>query len=180
MESKRIKISQLGNETLIEILPIKDVLKTRLLFAWLLVWTLCGIIVFSQFFSNSSKEEKLMMAVWMAFWGYFEYKISLAYTWRKSGGEKILLAAESLTYEQYNGQKTSKKEFVIENISELQCYEFGKNNFSDSLQSSYWVKGNETVFFSYFGAKVGLGLQLTSTEAKQLYQTLHKWLKKRN
>ena len=62
-ETGRIKITQKEGETTLEILPIKDAFKSNLLFAWLLVWTLCGIIVFSQFFSNLSREEKLLMAV---------------------------------------------------------------------------------------------------------------------
>ena len=102
MLTGRIKITQKGNETIIEILPLRDAFKTRLLFSWLLVWTLCGILVFSQFFSNLSREEKLLMAVWMAFWAYFEYKISKVYVWRKNGSEKISITAESLTYSEIN------------------------------------------------------------------------------
>jgi hypothetical protein len=116
----------------------------------------------------------------MEFWVYFEYKISIAYAWRKNGSERITITNESLIYEQINGTKTAKKEYTLSNLSELKSYEFGKNNFSDSLQSSYWVKGNESVFFSHFAEKVGMGLQLKEQEAKQLCQVLQKALRRKN
>ena len=179
MNTSRIKINQQENETSIIIFPIKNVLKSRLLLAWLIVWTLCGIIAFSQFFSNMSKEEKLTMAIWMAFWVYFEYKISTAFTWRKSGYEKISVTNEQLTYCQFIGSKETKVEYLLDNITELKVYEFGKNHFSDSFQSSYWVQGNECILFTYFGAKKGMGLQLSKEESNQVFQAINKKLKKR-
>jgi hypothetical protein len=179
MNTSRIKINQQENETSISIFPIKNVLKSRLLLAWLIIWTLCGIIVFSQFFSNMSKEEKLAMAIWMAFWVYFEYKISTAFAWRKNGFEKIRVTNELLIYSKLIGSKETKTEYLLDNISDLQVYEFGKNHFSDSFQSSYWVQGNECIFFSYFGVKKGMGLQLSKEEANQVFQSINKKLKKR-
>lgn len=178
-KSNRLSISQREQALLIEIHPIQDKTKSNLLLAWLVVWTLCGILVFSQFFTNMSKEEKLLMAVWMAFWAYFEFKIGNAYLWRKNGKELISIDQDNLVYKQLVGQKTSTKSFLLDNISALSVYEFGKNNFSDSVQSSYWVKGNETVFFTHFGSKVGLGLQLNKEEATLLFQTIKKQLKKK-
>lgn len=177
--STRIGVSQREQSLTIEIHPIQDKTKSNLLLAWLLVWTLCGVLVFSQFFSNMSKEEKLLMAVWMAFWAYFEYKIGNAYLWRKSGKELISIDQENLIYKQQVGQKVNSKSFLLDNISELSVYEFGKNNFSDSVQNSYWVKGNETVFFMHFGSKIGIGLQLNKEEANQLFHLLKKQLKKK-
>ena len=115
----------------------------------------------------------------MAFWAYFEFKISSVYTWRKKGSEKIVINAESLTYIELHSSKPIKKEYYLENISDLELYEFGKNNFSDSFQSSYWVKGSETVFFKNFGAKVGMGFQLSKEEANQLYQVIQKKIKRK-
>ncbi len=175
----RVTITSTDGSSCIEIIPLRDSFKNNLLAAWLALWTLCGIIVFSQFFSSMSKEEKLLMAVWMAFWAYFEFKIGSAYLWRKNGSEKISIDAENLIYTRIVSKKEESKSYVIDNISDFQIYEFGKNSFSDSFQNSYWVKGNETVFFTYFAQKVGLGLQLTKTEATQLNQALTKALKRK-
>ena len=177
--NKRIQINQKENETVIEIAPINEASKATLLLVWLIVWTLCGIVVFSQFFSNLSKEEKLMMAVWMAFWAYFEYKISSVYVWRKNGKEKITLNNDSIIYSQIISGKETAKEYIIENISDLKTIEFGKNNFSESFQNSYWVKGNESVYFTHLSQKIGLGLQLNKDEAQQVLQAIAKRLKKK-
>lgn len=173
----RIQISSKEATTHIEINPVRDPLKTNLLVAWLIVWTICGIIVFSQFFSNMSREEKLLMAVWMAFWAYFEFKIGTAYLWRKSGVEHLSIDSEKLVYSRIVSGKAETKSYVTDTISNLAVYEFGKNSFSDSFQSSYWVKGNECVFFEYFGQKIGMGLQLNKEEATQLHKAIQKALK---
>lgn len=86
-----------------------------------------------------SEEEKLLMAVWMAFWAYFEYKIGNAYLWRKNGKEQISFDQNNIEYKRIIGKKITAKSFVIDNISDITIYEFGKNNFSDSFQNSYWV-----------------------------------------
>lgn len=173
----RIQVSAKDLTTHIEITPLRDPLKTNLLVAWLVVWTLCGIIVFSQFFSNMSREEKLLMAVWMAFWAYFEFKIGTAYLWRKSGVEHISIDSEKLVYSRIVSGKAETKSYSTDTISNLEVYEFGKNSFSDSFQSSYWVRGNESVFFTYFGQKIGLGLQLNLEEATLLYKAIQRAFK---
>ncbi len=175
----RLRISQSDASLNIEIIPYRDSFKSNLLFAWLLVWTLCGIIVFSQFFSNMSKEEKLLMAVWMAFWAYFEYKIGNAYLWRKNGKEQISFDQNNIEYKRIIGKKITAKSFVIDNISDITIYEFGKNNFSDSFQNSYWVIGNETVFITNFDVKSGFGLQLTKEDATRLLQAIKKFIKRK-
>ncbi|MBK9672075.1 MAG: hypothetical protein IPP56_13385 [Bacteroidetes bacterium] len=177
MKSKRVKIVQDKQITSIEIVPENDTTKTNLLLAWLIVWTICGIIIFSQFFSNMSREEKLLMAVWMAFWAYFEYKIGSTYLWRKNGSEKILISSDTLSYNITISGKTIEKKFSLIAISNLEIYPFGKNNFSESLQSSYWVRGNESVFFTHEGTKIGVGFQLNLDEARQVQQCIQKKLK---
>lgn len=177
MKSKRIKIVQDKQITSLEIVPENDTTKTNLLLAWLVLWTICGMIIFSQFFSNMSREEKLLMAVWMAFWAYFEYKIGSTYLWRKNGSEKIIISSDTLDYSITVSGKTTEKKFPLNAISNLEIYPFGKNNFSESLQSSYWVRGNESVFFTFEGAKIGVGLQLNREEAEQLFHTIQKKIK---
>lgn len=179
MNPPRIKITHKENETTIEIFPVQDAFKSRILLVWLVVWTLCGIIVFSQFFSNMSREEKLLMAVWMAFWAYFEFKITSVYAWRKNGSERIVITPEQFIYSSLQSQKVIKKEYYLENLSDLEMYEFGKNNFTDSFQTSYWVKGNESIFFTNFGAKIGFGFQLNKEEAAQVFQAIHKKIKRK-
>ncbi|HRH63361.1 MAG TPA: hypothetical protein PLI68_08540 [Bacteroidia bacterium] len=180
MKSKRVKIVQDKQNTSLEIIPENDTVKTNLLLAWLIVWTICGIIIFSQFFSNMSREEKLLMAVWMAFWAYFEYKIGNTYLWRKNGSEKIQISSDMLTYNLTISGKSIEKKFPLSSLSNLELYPFGKNNFSESLQSSYWVRGNESVFFTCDGVKIGVGFQLNLEEARQVLQCIQKKLKQQH
>ena len=179
MNSKRITSSQKEQEFHIEINPYRNTGKSKLLLIWLVIWTFCGMIVFSQFFSNMSKEEKLYMAIWMAFWGYFEYAISKVYVWRKSGMEKIIFKGEQMIHQIVNGKQKQEHSYFFESMIDLASHEFGENQLTDSMQSSYWVKGNECIFFNYMGSKKGLGFQLNKEEANQLLSLLVKEIKRR-
>ncbi len=86
---------QLSNDRkTLEIPSIEDPTKLKILIVWFVLWTVSGMVVFSQFFMPSTRDVKLMYAIWMAFWAYFEYKASVLLSWRRKGKE-ILQFSES-------------------------------------------------------------------------------------
>ncbi len=87
----RISIKRSDNEVSIVILSFREKIKNIMLSIYLVLWSLSGIIVFSQLLVIPDKNTKLALFVWLCFWAYFEFKISKAYMWRKFGVEKIKL-----------------------------------------------------------------------------------------
>ncbi|HEX7412742.1 MAG TPA: hypothetical protein VF411_01765, partial [Bacteroidia bacterium] len=61
--------------------------KLYLLFVWLLLWTVSGIIVIGNYFTLSNSNTKIMMVVWLGFWAYFEFRIGKAFLFKKFGKE---------------------------------------------------------------------------------------------
>ncbi len=151
--------------------------KMNLLFIWLMLWTLCGIIVFSQFFAAHSREMKLMMLVWFAFWSYFEYKIGYAYLWRKTGKEIIRIIDGKLFLKRDIGGSGKEDSYLTGNITKLKTIDFNSKQFTQTMNNSFWVIGGETVFFEYMGKTIGCGLQLSEPEAIVLFKKLKQGIK---
>lgn len=169
---KRISIKRKEGEASIVILSTVDKLKRTLLFCWFFLWTLSGVIVFSQFFLIHDEKTKVALMIWMGFWAYFEYKIFTAYMWRKFGVEKIKLREHKFFYKRDVAGRGKINVFEFDFIKDLRIIEKKNNSFFDNLNHSYWVVAGECLAFDYYGKEIKLALQIDEKEATELYQLL--------
>jgi uncharacterized membrane protein len=95
------RISILKKEKLLSvvILPTTDKKKLGLLFLWLLAWTVCGIIVFVNYFKLTEQKEKIFILIYLSFWLYFEFNIARTFIWKKFGKEKLWIQDNVLHYQ---------------------------------------------------------------------------------
>ena len=171
---KRISIKRKEEEVSIVILSTVDKFKRILLFCWFFLWTLCGVIVLTQFFLIPDEKTKVALMVWMGFWAYFEYKIFNAYLWRKFGVEKIKLREHKLFYKRDVAGRGKIKVFEFDFIKDLRMIERKDNSFFDNLNHSYWVVAGECIAFDYYGKEIKLALQIDEQEAADLYKVLRR------
>jgi len=173
----RISIQQKEKDLSIVILSFKDELKSKFLLLWVVLWSICGIAVLSQYPTLSDPDIKTAIIVWMGFWAYFEYKIIAAYKWRKSGKEKIKIKDGNLFYLRSSGNKGKFKKYKTDFIKELRFVEPKENSFFENLNESYWMIGNERIGFDYYGADIKFGIQLSTEEARELLNILKRKIK---
>ena len=171
---KRISVKKTEEEISIVILAFADKIKNRILTAWFIIWTICGIIVFSQYFVMKQENEKVMILVWLFFWAYFEYKSFAVFMWRKFGVEKIKIRKGMLQYKRDRAGKGKVNEYKVEFIKDLEYKEPDDNSFFDNLNNSYWVVGGERIVFDYYGRRIKLGMQLGEEDAKKLMKLISK------
>lgn len=169
---KRISVQQKENELSIVILALQDKIKNIFLFLWVFLWTLSGIIIFSQYFLLTDPGTKTVLIVWMGFWAYFEYKIIKAYRWRKFGKEIIKIRDGKFLYKRDVSGKGKIKEYQIDFIKDIRHIEPQENSFFESLNDSYWVISNEKLAFDYYGAEIKFGIQLDESDAKSLLKRI--------
>ena len=62
----------------------------------LILWSIAGIGILTQFFLPGTEDMRTYLFVWMAFWLYFEYKVVYAYRWRRFGRERIYFDEERM------------------------------------------------------------------------------------
>jgi hypothetical protein len=169
---KQISIKRNGDETSIVILSFKDSTKNLLLLLWLFLWSVSGVIVFSQYFTTSDLNIKTVIIVWLAFWFYFEYKIFIAYLWRKQGKEIIKIKEGKFFYKKEVRGKEKAKEYSCEAIKNIRLIEIQENSFMESINNSYWTIAGERLSFDYLGAEMRFGFQLSEDDSKALLKII--------
>lgn len=172
------RISILKKEKLLSvvILPTTDKNKLRLLLLWLLAWTVCGIIVFANYFKITDYNSKLFIIIYLSFWFYFEFNIMRAFIWKKFGKEKLWIQDGVLHYQREINKKGKIEEFNLDLISKLQLVELKPTRFSDIVNQSFWVKGGERLEFASQARVVRLGMQITDAEALSVLKEVNQFI----
>ncbi|MFI5149521.1 MAG: hypothetical protein ACHQRM_07280 [Bacteroidia bacterium] len=168
----RISFLRKPDELSIVISAYSDKRKNLLLLAWILAWTLGGIVMTVYLFRVHDSQLKTMILVWMGFWLYFEYKAWKAYTWRKYGKEIVKIGKGYLFYKRDNRGAGKLRNFETASVESAGRYTAGENDLVRNFISSYWVIGGETISFRYFGKEVAFGMQLEEKDANALLQLI--------
>jgi hypothetical protein len=175
---ERISIKRIENEVSIVIISLKEKTKNILLTIYLALWSLSGIIVFSQYLVIPDPNTRLALLVWMAFWAYFEFKIFKAYMWRKYGVEKIKLRNGKFLYKRDRAGKGKVKTYEFDFIKSPRYIEPKENSFFENINNSYWVIAGERLAFDYYGKEIKFGIQLSEADAKALLKLINKEISK--
>lgn len=163
--------------------------KESLLLGWLIIWTLIGVALIYLLLNQgilrevnpnyTDKERKLYLIIFFSFWLFFEYKITRVFLWRKIGFEYIKLTKDELIIKKSLGKYGKAEGFLKENIKDLEIGIKKDSGFAQVMTGAFWDVGQETIFFNYLNKRIGLGRQLSLSEAKQLKSTLQGKLKQK-
>ena len=175
--SNRISIIKKEGLLSIVILPSQDRRKLTLLFLWLMAWTVCGILVFANYFRISDANAKIFLIVYLSFWAYFEFNIMRAFIWKKFGREKLWIRDGLIHYQKEINKKGKVQEFNADLVSKLRMIELSSGSFADTFNQSYWVKGGERLEFNAQAKVIRLGMQISDEEARLILNEVNAYLK---
>ena len=120
---------QLSNDRkTLEIPSIADATKLKILMVWFILWTISGMIVFTQFFVPTSRDVKVWYAVWMAFWAYFEYKASVLLSYRRKGKEILQFSESGFTFRRDINGRGIDKVYERAEIKNIRTVDFNQRN----------------------------------------------------
>lgn len=174
--ASRISKEQTDQGTLIKIKAFFREGKQKMLTLWLIAWTLCGIAVISQFFSNENEQFKIMILVFTAFWLYFEYLVVKAFRWRRSGEEQFLITEDEFHYGRTYNNRGFLRPYRKDLVNPARSIDEESNTFYKVFADSYWVIGGERLAFSANGKFIPFGLRLSDKEAKKLMKLINEEL----
>lgn len=152
--------------------------KEALLLAWLLAWTTCGIFFLVQLFGPLERDAKLYLFVLLVFWAYYEYRITRIFLWRKYGYESLKMIGDKLYLRNVIRGRGKTREFFVENIENFLALEI-KNPLLKTMDSTFWLMGNDYIYFTYQGRVVSFGKQLMPRDAAELVKVLNRELSDR-
>jgi len=177
MIDDRIALNQ-GEEFEIIIKSYFDVGKQNMLILWLILWTIAGIGILSQFFFNQPDGFTIYLIVWLAFWAYFEYKVIFAFMWRKNGLERIIVKDDVVTINREISGRGIPELCNRKSIKNLKLKEIKETNFISAMNMAYWKPGGERIVFDCEGRSIHFGMELNDKEAKNILMHFSKSLKR--
>ena len=158
------------------ILPTTDKKKLGFLLLWLLAWTVCGIIVFINYFKLDNQQAKLFVIVYLSFWLYYEVKIARAFIWKSQGKEKLWIKNNILHYQREIRGKGKIKEYNLDVINDLDMIDLDEKSIGFSFSQSFWIKGGERLEFHALGKSIAFAMQVNDVEAKQILKEMEKFI----
>ena len=173
----RISILTKNNLLSIVVLPTTDKKKLLLLFLWLMAWSVCGIIVFVNYFKLNEQNAKIFVIIYLSFWAYFEFNIARAFIWKKWGKEKFWIQDGILYYQREVNKRGKTLEYNLDLVSKLRLLELTPGNLADTINQSFWIKGGERLEFTAQGKTIRLGMQISDEEARVILNEANGFIK---
>ncbi|MFA5573577.1 MAG: hypothetical protein WC994_00845 [Brumimicrobium sp.] len=160
------------------IYPPKIGWKKIVMLLWFILWIAIGVYMTYQFFRDFSRDEKIVLVVFMSFWTYFAIRVGRTLLYLYYGREFIKLDKDALRIKQSIGQYGKSRKYFIENISKLKL-EFPKeNSFKKVYEDSSWVMGENRIKFEFFGKEYSFGRKLNEKDADLLFKTITRRIEK--
>jgi hypothetical protein len=171
---KRIKVHKEDNRLEISIKSFYEPSKQKMLLVWIILFSICGVAIISQFFQDYEASYKIIFGVYLAFWLFFEFKVIYAYRWRKFGEEKIVIENNTIVI-----SKTIRKRGVNQqfNLDEIKKFDFFKNDgasFIKSMNSSYWNINKYHLAIYLEKSIIPFAIDISDKEAKNILTALKK------
>ena len=148
-----------------------------MLLLWIVLFSLCGVVIVSQFFGDYDGGTKVFFGVYIAFWLFFEFKVIYAYRWRLLGKERIIVENDELVVIKTIGKRGITQIFKKDEIKKLEFFKDEKSDFAKSMTTSYWNINKHTLAIHLENEVVPFAIDLENKDAKRILNLLRDKLK---
>lgn len=173
----RIDINKENNKLTITIKAFSDEKKQKMLLLWIVLFSVCGLAIFSQFFENYDNGTKVFFGVYIAFWLFFEFKVIYAYRWRKMGLEQIIVEDKELKLLKSIGKRGITQVFGINEIKKIDFFKDTNGKFVKSMNESYWNINKYHLVVQLEKAPIPFAIDIESKDAKKILNEIRNALK---
>lgn len=173
---KKVSYVQTPEKLLININGRGTKKQVNLVILWLLLWTICGTILVVELFADYSGQQKIVLAVMVAFWLYFEYAVYYIYRWRKGGIEILKIQGDTMTYSREINGVGKVQTFDARQVRNLKMVDYEDSDFQRAYYKSWYSIGGEMVQFTINGREHRVAMQIEEDDAKKLLKLIDKAL----
>lgn len=152
--------------------------RMALLWAWLALWTACGIYFMFELSRTTERDLLITLVVMLAFWAYFALRVARVAFWRAKGFELWKLNEGELTVKNSMAGYGKASRYFVENIQRFGLLQIDETSWKWQMSDSFWTRGAERIGFEYSGKKVAIGRGVTQEEARKLVQVVGAELKR--
>ncbi len=172
---ERISFVDDKNRTTIIIYPEVKGWISALMGAWVMMWYMIGgIVIWSIFSLNLTDQEKVILFVFITFWGYYAIRVSRSFFWMIWGKEHLKINETELIYKKSIKGYGRASNYYVENITKIRLQIPEERSFQSAWESSPWIRGGERIEFDYMGKVIKFGRKLNEKDAQQLFKFITK------
>lgn len=175
---KRINITKDNGKLEVTIKAFFDEKKQQMLMIWIILFSICGLAIISQFFEDYEPSYKVFFGVYIAFWLFFEFKVIYAFRWRKYGEEKIIIEDGSIYLIKTIGKRDATQHFKIEDVKKVTMFSSDGTSFISSMNKSYWNINKYQLALQLENSVMPFAIDIDQKESKHLLKELQKFIKK--
>jgi len=173
----RIKIEKKEHRIEVFIKAFYDEKKQKMLLVWIVLFSLCGLAIVTQFFEDYEQSYKIVFGVYLAFWLFFEFKVIYAYRWRKYGEEKIIIENNQLTLIKKIGKRGVTQAYSLKEIKKIDFFKNDGVSFIKSMNTSYWNINKYHLALHLENAVIPFAIDVDNKDAKKIIDELLKFKK---
>ncbi|MDF1673585.1 MAG: hypothetical protein P1U41_08765 [Vicingaceae bacterium] len=173
----RIDINKENNKLTITIKAYLEEKKQKMLLIWIVLFSVCGLAIFSQFFENYDNGTKVFFGVYIAFWLFFEFKVIYAYRWRKMGIEKIIVEDNELKLIKSIGKRGITQIFDVNEIKKIDFFKDTNGKFVKSMNESYWNINKYHLVVELEKSPIPFAIDIENKDAKKILNEIRNALK---
>jgi hypothetical protein len=171
----RISYLDQDNKTTFIIQPENPGIAKALIGAWFFMWVVIGgTIIWAWNTFQLSRNEHLILIIFMVFWFYYFQRVGRSFAWLMAGKEMLKIDKISMTVKNSIWGYGKAKEYFLENITKIRVSVPKANSFQSAWENSPWIRGGERLEFDYLGKTIRLGRKLSEQESKLLFQVITK------
>ncbi len=154
------------------VFPNRDKWRMMGLGAWILAWTVSGLLIIGSYKMALTDSQKIFIIVFAFFWFYYEWKMIKVFMWRKWGKERLWYKDGLFILEESYLNKKKVQAFRKEDVNEVQTEEIDEKNFFDFVSKSFWSKGKPLVRINVLGKNLYFAYQISNEEGKMITRAL--------
>ena len=172
---KRISFEDGNKKTTLVIYPQDISWVKAAMGAWVGMWYAIGaIVIWSFFVLPLSDQEKIILAIFLAFWFYFAFRVTRSFFWFLLGKELIKIDEVAFYYKKSIKNYGKSIPYYIENIKKIDVIQPKERSIQSAWEKSPWVPGGERIEFDYMGKPVRFGRKLDRKETELLFKLVTK------
>jgi len=171
----RIEIVKNDQKLEIVVKAFYEVKKQKMLLVWILLFTLCGVVILTQFFEDYDAGTKVFFGVYVAFWLFFEFKVIYAYRWRKFGEERMIIENDELLLSKSIGTKGITQRFKLSDIKKMDFLKNSNSSFIKSMNTSYWNINKYHLVLTLENSIVPFAIDLENKDAQKILNELRNY-----
>ncbi len=171
---ERISFVDDKKRTTIVIYPENVGWQKALMGAWFFMWLTIGATMFWSLTLKLTEQEKIIVFVFLVFWGYYAIRVGRAFLWMMFGKEKLKIDETAFTLKNTIKNYGKATPYFIENIKKIRIQLPKENSIQAVWESSFWIRGGERLEFDYLGKTIRFGRKLEEKEVKLLFNLITK------